>query len=566
MRWRWVYVRRARSAVALWVVVAGAAASCRSPAGSSKDSDPAGRNTGAVDAGKDAPGDVRMEPTMDLPAAPRSTDSGLTGDVGEMQPVPDGSPETPDTDGGATDAVGRTAPGTDGAGETRPSASDAADAPMVPWIVATTPAAVFRGDEFVVVTSDVLSMPRARLGTVALDPIRSGATDLTFRVPADFPLLTCEEEVNLVIETDIGGSSPVSLVVRNPGPALSLPPASIQAGTMIGLSGCNLTSVQATLSGRALTGQATATMVTVTIPRDMAAGLATLVFTSDRGRSEFQIIVLPPAPQVVATDLQTVGPDGIVFITTDTTNKGLIDSVRIGDATIPASDATAFKWTDQGNTATTSRLAVRIPATTAVGHADILLNGSLGASRPFSVMVVAPSPLSPPPPAPIVITPEAIDGTFPIGTSYPFALADPGAMPPLAGSIWTYVLRFAESRPDGGSDCTGMGTVTGCEMHCRLPCTRGGGQASCSLCDPNVFDYCHPVTGTYAVNGGSNQIMVTVDRKLSGGTIEDYVGGWVGDDATSAPIANGYGYLVVRSVRTGIQLSIRHELRSRCPG
>jgi hypothetical protein len=536
---RWVNVIREGAAIALSVVVAGAAASCGSLRGSSPDSGAEGSGSGEVDSRRDTRGDV--------------------------PPVTDGPAEAAARDGGVAEAARPTEAGMDGPVDTPSNANDTADAPVLPRIVAITPAAVFRGDEFVVVASDLLSMPRARLGTVALDPIRSGPRDLTFRVPADFPLRTCEEEVNLVIETDVGASSPVSLVVGNPGPALSSPPASIQAGTTLALSGCNLASVQATLSGRVLTGQANATTVTVTIPRDIATGVATLVFISDRGQSEFQIIVLPPTPQVVATDLQTVGPGGIVFITTDAIDKALIDSVRVGDATIPVSDPTAFKWTDQGSTAATSRLAVRIPAATVPGNANIILNGSSGASSPFPVMVVAPSPLSPPPPVPIVITPEAIDGTFPIGTSYPFALADPGAAPPLTGSIWTYVLRFAESRPDGGAECTGMGTVTGCEMHCRLPCTRGNGQASCNTCDPNVFDYCHPVTGTYVVSGGNNRLMVTVDRKLSGGTTEDYIGGWVGDDATSAPVANGYGYMVLRSVRTGIQMSIRHEVRSACP-
>jgi hypothetical protein len=519
---RWMNLNRSLLAISLWCV-AGAAASCDSPGGATLDDG--------------AQGDGQTESVIDSAIEASANDSEAADSGRPTEPMIDGGVDLPSGEG------------------------DAADGSMAPAIVSVTPTAVFRGDEFSVTGSNFLPMARAKLGNVALDPIQTDAGALTFRVPADFALRSCEEAVNVVIETDVGASPPASLVVRDPGPTLKSAPASIPAGATLELRGCNLTGAQVTIDGRPLTVQATETRLTVTIPLDTPAKLASLVVTTARGRSEVQTMILPPTPQIVTTDLGTVGNGGIVFITTDTKNKGLIDSVRIGDRTILVSDANDFIWSDQGSSPTTSRMAVRIPADAIPGIVNVALDGPSGASDPFPIMVIAPPTFAPPAAGVIVITPTAADpdGTFPIGTQAAFRVADPGITPDV--SPWSYVISFYDSSPSG-TTCTGIGTVSGTERHRRPPDTTAGAVP----CRPDTHDACHPVTGTYVINGNGNGVMLNIDRTSTGGIVEPYVGGWVAADGTSipAPGTNGSSYLVIRSLRTGIQISIRHGITTGC--
>jgi hypothetical protein len=531
---RWVRLGRGARAtsrlrvLALAAVVAAAGTSCDSPPGSSPDSGAGGGGGAQADSGTDAP--VEKPPTG---------------------PMSDAAVETTVSGSDAADAAAE-APAGD---------SDAADGPVAPRIVSVVPAAVFRGDEVSVMGSDFSPMPRANLGGVVLDPIRTGPTELRFRVPSDFQLRSCEDEVPLTIETDVGASVPATVVIRDPGPSLAAAEATIRAGATMTLGGCNLTTAQATLNRRALAIQAaSSTMLAITVPRDTPAGSAALVITNEHGRAEFQITVLPPTPQVLATDLPAVGSGGVVFVTTDAASKTLIDSVRVGDVTIPVSDATSFKWTEPGSTAPTSRMAIRIPATGVLGSVNISLSGSAGVSAPFPIMVITPPAFSPPAAGTVVITPAAAspDGTFPFGTQAAFRVADPGITP--LESPWSYVISFAE--PSGQTVCTGMGSVTGTERHSRPPNTNTGPVP----CTATNHDACHPVTGTYVINGTGNRVMLTIDRTSTGGTAEQYAGGWVAADGTSlpGPGINGSSYLVIRSLSTGIQVSIRHGLKIGC--
>jgi hypothetical protein len=443
----------------------------------------------------------------------------------------------------------------DAGGEVRP--------PMTPRIISVAPSAPFRGDQFVVEGTDLVPLRRAVLGTVELEPIANSATTLTFKVPTMFPLSSCAGVADLVIETAVGESSAVPVQILDPGPSIGPIAASIPAGTALTLSGCNLATARATLSGQALAVQAgTATTLTVTIPRDASTGVATLVVANDRGLSQFQITVLPPTPQVLATDLQSVSTGGVLFITTDAQDKRLIDSVRVGDVTLSVSDPASAVWTDQGSTPTMVRLAIRIPTTVVLGNENIALNGSSGMSVPYPVTITAPTMFAPPGAGPILLTPSAVadDGSFPIGTQGAFRLGDPGVTAP---SDWSYVFSpyDSSSTPSDIATCTGIGTIKGTERHTCPGCEEG----SPSGCGPTNYDRCHPFTGTYIVSSKSNVAMVTIDRTSSGGVIEEYVGGWVTADGTlPGPNNNGSSWLVLRSLRTGIQLSIRHGLRPRC--
>ena len=78
----------------------------------------------------------------------------------------------------------------------------------------------------------------------------------------------------------------------------------------------------------------------------------------------------------------------------------------------------------------------------------------------------------------------------------------------------------------------------------------------------------HPMIGTYRLSATENVVNLSIDRTSSGGTLEYYVGGWVGHDGTMAPssVANNStpAFLVLRSVRTGLQLSIGHSINPIC--
>jgi hypothetical protein len=260
-----------------------------------------------------------------------------------------------------------------------------------------------------------------------------------------------------------------------------------------------------------------------------------------------------------------VGPSGVVFVTTSASDRSQLTGVQIGSTTISPTDPSSFTWSPISGSPNV--FAVRVPATVQPGTITMTLTGPSGTGPAFPLTAVAPAPLMPPPVATIVIPPTtAADGdTFPIGTTSPFPLDDPGANAGLQLG-WSYDLNFSSP----SSNCTGTGTMTGTERYIIQ-----GSVASLLLngCIASA-SACHPMKGTFSLTATSNAVSLTIDRTSTGGEKESYTGGWVAADGvtpvTATPPgsnAGGYdvpAYLVLRSLRTGIQLSIRHGVNVMC--
>jgi hypothetical protein len=252
---------------------------------------------------------------------------------------------------------------------------------------------------------------------------------------------------------------------------------------------------------------------------------------------------------IVGTDIATVAPSGIVFVTADFVDRSVITGVQVG-ATILPLDSANVKWALPGAADAAHVLVVRIPASQSVGVAELTLVGPSGRSPAQKLTVVTPGPQVPPPLNGMILIPAgAADGdTFPIGTNA-FAAGDPTG--PNAGlADWHYSLTFADDgRQTTAAACHGYGRIAGSERHAGAP--EG-----------------NEITGTYRLNATVNYIDMKIDRTLSGGGVEPYIGGWVAKDGSSAPHsvikASTEAYIVVRSLRTGLQLTIAHEMNPTC--
>jgi hypothetical protein len=437
--------------------------------------------------------------------------------------------------------------------------------PGLPTITALEPSTVFRGDSLEMTGFGFLPNPRTVIEGVTLQPTSASATDLTFTIPSDFPLAGCDEQLPIVVVTDLGTSAALSLLVRDPGPTFfPLANTMIPAGDVLTLTGCGLAGATVTAAnGRALTElQAADTTISTTIPQGFATGQTTLIVTTPRGQTQVAIQVLPPRPRVVSTDIPTVGPSGVVFVTTSATDHSQLTGVQIGSRTISPTDPSSFIWSPISGSPNV--FAVRVPAIAQPGTVNMTLTGPSGTGPAFPLTVVAPAPVMPPPVATVVIPPTAAaDGdTFPIGTTTPFPLDDPGATMPVTWG-WSYYLSFTDPL-----DCSGNGIVAGAERYITQGSVAAPGSGSC---DPTL-NVCHPVTGTFSLTATSNTVNLTIDRTSSGGEKESYTGGWVAADGVSPVTAtlpggsgyNGPAYLVLRSLRTGIQLSIQHGVNVTC--
>jgi hypothetical protein len=244
-----------------------------------------------------------------------------------------------------------------------------------------------------------------------------------------------------------------------------------------------------------------------------------------------------------------------------------VESLQVGTAEILATDGESFKWKSQTDP-TNSVLAVHLPANLVVGSADLRLQGPTGSSAVLPPEVVRASLNAPPASSGITFTPgNADDDTFPVSTREPFPLESPGAPLDPDQQFWSYALEFQgnSQASDGGasgSKCD-HGKVTGFERHCPDPVAPSPGDGPpCRLTNGCPGDVCNAISGSYALTTKQNQVALDIDRGAPEGP-EHYLGGWVALDGSSMPASGGgnpEAYLVLRSQRTGVELTIRHSI------
>jgi hypothetical protein len=265
-----------------------------------------------------------------------------------------------------------------------------------------------------------------------------------------------------------------------------------------------------------------------------------------------------PRARIVSVDLPTAAPTGVLLVTADI-SSGPIDAVLVGSERIAMTDPTQFLWQRQDDP-TQSVFALRLPAGLAAGVADLRLHGSNGDSDAYGVTVILPSTPEPAAANAIVFAPlRAADDPFPVSSQQPFPQEDPGSTP---DDHWVYTLELYDYADAG--ICARRGTVGGSEHFCPDAQAPSGGGPPCSRdnnCEPG--NPCNPIAGTYSLSSTANQVTLSIDRDAGGP--EPYVGGWIQADGGPPTTNSASEYLVLRSMRTGIILTISHLLYSQ-PG
>jgi hypothetical protein len=122
------------------------------------------------------------------------------------------------------------------------------------------------------------------------------ATQITATVPAAFPVVTCDDAVEVRVENDVATSCPATLHVVSPAPELAQAGGpGVTAGASLALAGSHLGGATLTLDGQPLALQsATDTLLTSAISRDTPQGAHALVVQGTCGSVTATLAVLPP--------------------------------------------------------------------------------------------------------------------------------------------------------------------------------------------------------------------------------------------------------------------------------
>ena len=449
--------------------------------------------------------------------------------------------------------------------------------------------------------TNLLPNPRILVGGQEIKPAKSGEKQLSVRLPPGLGGGSCEARVGLAVRTNRGTSTPAFLLVRERDPRLDHCGDKVLTGRALRLKGSGFAGATFTLGDATLIVRAsTDTEATVMIPKDHPLGRSVLAVANQCDRDEIDVQVKTAPPQIVSVDPpKSVAPTGILEITTDVTDPSLITSAQLGSFTFPATDPSLFRIVPSQDALANVVVALRIPADTNLGRTKLRLTGPAGTGDRALVEVAVPKEPTPPPardtcgpPTPTSVSKAYAffsvpirypslragdDETIPLGSSNdggPLQLScqhlshDDGIY-----SEWFYDLRIERTPACGLS-----GTITGWEMYCprKEGCVPTGHYAPMRRhCRPEtVSDYvpqnlkCFPLTATYRLNSTDNTIRLTVDR---GDGPEEYVGGWGLGEELNPPQANDeyshprFGYLLLRSKRTGLQMTLlANLLRLQC--
>jgi hypothetical protein len=425
---------------------------------------------------------------------------------------------------------------------------------------------VLRGSSF---TPD--AYVRLNAGDAHITTSFTDETELKFRVPRDYPLSKCEEAVEVTVEDSRGASSPRGLTVIQPSPSLALSQATIAAGTRVELEGRWLQDAALMLADQTVEATASYDKLRFDVPRMMPVGPARLLAQTRCGSATLDVQITPRPPQVLSIDPPGgASPGAVLYVTADFANRSAIGAVQLGKYVIAADDRARFAWPTYDYAEESQTFAVLMPPELPIADVELTVMGPNGLSAPTMVHGVEPSPRMGPSTNGIMYVPPGtgLAGAFPLGSG--------GAHGPVVlnrdaqvNSHWLYSIRIEHNETSTGA-CDSFGTITANERLCPDPCEPAAGEQFCpcegysdgSYCPAGTL-VCHLITGTYELREEKNAIDVTIDRSSSGGTIEKYRGGWARVD--EEPLTRGGEVLIVlRSERTGLPLTITHQLYPSC--
>jgi hypothetical protein len=455
----------------------------------------------------------------------------------------------------------------------------------LPFIGSAEPERVELGATLVLRGASFLPNPRVYVASQSLDTFSAEPTDgaLSLVLPAELELDGCEVPLDVTVETDHGLSEPASLTALYPAPLMREKDAAVGAGATLELHGSWLRNAIATLRGSAVPTTISGDALRVTVPRSAALGDTELLIQTPCGQANVPLTVRAAAPVLSSIDLKTVSPDGVLYVNADVPDRADVRTVRLGAREISVADDSNFHWMQPDQFGHEFSFAVRVPQDMPIDDFEIgLVTGSAGQSNTLPVAVVSPTGTHPSGPAKIRMTSlrAADDGSFPVGSTSPFAGGDFGPYQSFEQAEWVYRLHFT-GEPIAGDEDAGVptarqcnaGTFTGIELSCpQTNCVKSEYYPDVCACntrvgcneDPTVT--CHEIRGTYQFSKDENQARFTIDRRPSGGELEEYVAGWANEDGSlvSRESPQSGTRIVARSQRTGIQLLITHYTSLDC--
>jgi len=420
-----------------------------------------------------------------------------------------------------------------------------------PHVAGMEPPEAFPGSVVTLRGEHFLPDPQVLFDGMMLQPSADFSdTELRFVVPPDIDLAACKHEGPLTVRNARGESEAQPLTIVGPGPSLEEESYEGAADATWPVSGSNLEGASVLLGDEPLeVVDSEDSTVAFTVPRETPTGPGTLVVQTECGQKGIPIRVLPPAPRVLSADMTTLSPGGVVFLTVDVSFGATVQGAHVGASHVDASDATSLRWIPGDATGRQRTLALRIPTDLPAGQVSITLDGTNSASNELALQLFTESGPLPPPSSKISLTPVAF-ADFPIGTSSSFPLTD---VPTSSTEYWSYDLRFARKHIENNK-CEPHGTITGFERLC--PDSVCSFQNGCS-----GTKACYAIQGDYRDDESHNEVHIWISRSATEDP-EEFVGGWgkVGEvpDKSKTP------HLVLRSTRTGRQLTIAHQASNLC--
>jgi len=467
----------------------------------------------------------------------------FTADPGEAGAQEGGTgPETIEPDGAAGSVVDMNG-GEGGEGGTGEPA---------PTVFSADPARVYLGDTVTLTGEHLLPAPTVVLAGESIVPSKPIGDDrLTFVVPESLALSECEQQLPLTVHNSNGFSDALEVTALLPEPHFDAPAYVGAAGTSLTLTGNGLMNARIALNGHALAvSGGSDNSLNIDIPRDAAAN-STLVAETDCGNATVPLQLKPPAPRLLASDITETVSGAILLLTVELSNGATVAAVRIGGSVIDPTDKRSFRWLTQPDSGKRRTLAVRLPSDVELGTLELALEGVASASNALPIKVLDPPKLVPPGSPTITLLPDAI-ADFPIGTLSPFPQVD---ITTGKKSAWSYDLSLTRVHIPNTTKCETSGTITGYERLCPTD-----DHQTCELsngCKPTLK--CYPLTGKYTADATNNVVTIEIDRATGPGP-EEYVGGW----SNVEEVSQNANVLVLRSKRTGMQLTIQHRSSAIC--